>query len=159
MTDARQEWAAIRQRQAADRAAVPAEAIAAAAAWWAARLGTVPESPGYPAPCRYSAEETERFRVALEAAIGAHLRGEVPDLEAHPRRAAGYDNHENVVFFDYDPDDTLCAAAEAAGITLDWTSLFRKTTMTLYSGEVVVSDGYAAPREAIWSAAAEGSPS
>ena len=73
-------------------------------------------------------------------------------LQAHPQRAPRYSNHQNVVEFDYDPDDTLCAAAEAAGVRIDWTSLPRKTLMILRESEVTVSDGYGAPYAAIWTA-------
>jgi len=132
--------------------APPREGIAVAAAWWASRLGTVPDDMSAPNPDRYSAEEIERFRLALETAIAAHLRGEVPVLLAHPNRAVRYSNHGDVVYFDYDPDDTLCAAAEAAGITIGWTSLPRKITMIFRESEVTVSDGYGAPYVAIWPA-------
>lgn len=132
--------------------AIPAGAIAAAASWWASRLGAVPEGPSFPRPSRYSAEEAERFRIALEPSIAAHLRGEVPELKAHSVRGGVYFRREGVVQFDYDPDETLCAAAEAAGITIDWTSLPRKIMMIFRESEVTVSDGYAAPWEAIWSA-------
>ncbi len=139
-----------------DVIAPPREGIAAAAAWWASRLGTVPESLSVPRPCRYSDDERERFRVALEAAISANLRGGVPALQAHPKRAPRYSNHRDVVEFDYDPDDTLCAAAEAAGIRVDWTSLPRKTLMILRESEIAVSEGYGAPYEAIWPSTQEG---
>lgn len=124
--------------------------VAAAAAWWASRLGTVPESASFPSPRRYSAEEAERFRVALEAAIAAHLRGEVPELRAHSVRGGLYFSSEGVVQFDYDPDETLCAAAEQAGITLGWTSMPRKIMMLIDESGVRVADGYAAPWETLW---------
>jgi len=141
----------IAMRTSRDEAlAVPAEAIAFAAAWWAERLGAAPARELDPQPDRYSAEERERFRVALETAIGNHLRGEVPELHGHPQRAVRYSNHENVVYYDYDPDDTLCAAAEIAGITLGWRSMPGKTTMILEESEIRVSDGYAAPWLPVW---------
>lgn len=131
--------------------AVPTEAIAFAAAWWAQRLGATAARELDPQPVRYGDEERERFRVALETAIASHLRGEVPELAGHPQRAVRYSNHENVVYYDYDPDDTLCAAAELAGITLGWRCMPGKTTMILEESEIRVSDGYAAPWLPVWS--------
>lgn len=130
--------------------AVPAEAVAFAAAWWAERLGSVPVSELDPRPARYTGEERERYRVALETAIANHLRGEVPELDPRQQRAPRYSNHENVVYFDYDPDDTLCAAADLAGITLGWRCMPGKTTMILEESEIRVSDGYAAPWSPVW---------
>lgn len=132
---------------------MPAEAISFAAAWWAARLGTVRAREGDPQPSRYSDDDRERYRVALEPAIAAHLRGEVPEIRFHMQRAVRYSNHENVVYFDYDPDDTLCAAAEAAGISLGWHCMPRKTMMILEESEIRVLDGYAAPWLPVWTAA------
>ncbi len=133
---------------------MPAEAISFAAAWWAARLGTVPEREHDPQPSRYSDEERERYRVALETAIMAHLRGEEPEPDSRLQLAPRYSYSENVLRFDYDPDWTLCRAAEAAGITLGWRCMPGKTTMILEESEIRVSDGYAAPWLAVWTAAA-----
>ncbi len=54
------------------------------------------------------------------------------------------------MYYDYDPDDTLCAAAELAGITLGWRSMPGKTTMILEESEIRMSDGYAAPWLPVW---------
>jgi hypothetical protein len=152
--------------------APPREAIAAAAAWWASRLGDCHhDAVGLNAPNvrltvedmetaisenittmrgKYSAEEQELFRIALEDAIAAHLRGEEPATSGTRRSAVRYSNHEDVVYCDYDPDETLIAAAEAAGIDLDSRDLPRKTTMIFSNSRVIVSEGYAAPFVAIW---------
>ena len=50
-----------------------------------------------------------------------------------------------IVRVDYDPDDTLCKAAESAGINLDWASLPIKTFTRISSGEVWLKHGYSAP--------------
>ena len=150
---------------------VTREAIAAGAAWWASRLGNCHHDVvGLNAPNRrltvedmelavsmnagtvrgkYSPEEAGRFRVALETAIDAHLRGVLPvQQRRHPR----YDNHQDVVSCDYDPDNTLCAAAEAAGLDLDSRDLPAKTMMIFRDSKVIVSEGYGAPYVTIWPA-------
>jgi hypothetical protein len=51
---------------------------------------------------------------------------------------------------DYDPDDLLCAAADRAGIDMHSRELPVKTYMIFRDGEVIVSEGYGAPYEALW---------
>jgi hypothetical protein len=152
--------------------APPREAIAAGAAWWASRLGNCHhDSVGLNAPRRrltaedmeaaiyenlatvrgrYSTEEAARFRIALEDAIAAHLRGEEPVTSGTKRHAPRYGNHQDVVYCDYEPDETLIAAAEAAGIDLGRRDLPVKTDMVFSNTRVTVSEGYGAPDVTIW---------
>jgi hypothetical protein len=93
-------------------------------------------------------EEQERFREALEAVVGEHLRDcgtcafTVPD--------------HHVVQVDYDPDEMLSAAAARAGIDMRSRELPVKTTMVFRAGSVRVSEGYGAPYVTIWGQHREG---
>jgi hypothetical protein len=147
---------------------IPQGAVLAAAAWWASRLGNCHHDVvGLSAPDRqltaagmdlaismnleavrgkYSAGQAAAYRQALEEVIGEHVR------DCRPPTCGGkYVGHGRHVFnCDYDPDETLCRAAERAGIDLDSRDLPAKTFMILKADSVTVSEGYGAPLETIW---------
>jgi hypothetical protein len=92
--------------------------------------------------------EQERFREALEALIGEHLRDCGTCAFAVP------DHH--VVSVDYDPDELLFAAAGRAGIDMESRELPAKTIMVFRNGSVRVSEGYGSPYVTIWGQLREG---
>lgn len=122
---------------------------AAAARWWAPRLGTDEETGLGDSAGRVSRtdEERERFRAALEEVTGEHLR--------ECRGCGGGLHGWHSIKVDYDPDALLCAAAERARITLQLYELAKKTSMVLDDEGIRVSDGYAAPWVFIWRYRAE----
>lgn len=148
----------------------PAEAIAAAAAWWASRLGNCLHDPiGLDAPNRqltvndmewviqlnlqtqrgkYSPEQVQVYQIELDRVIREHLRG-CPGTGECGKVYVGHGEHR--INCDYDPDETLSAAAERAGIDLDSSDLPCKTTMILAIKSITVKEGYAAPWVTIWS--------
>ena len=130
---------------------------ATAAAWWASRLGDATHHVGMGNVSEMeltislnldtvrgsrTPQEQERFRQALEAVIGEHLR------DCDTCALAVPDHH--VVKVDYDPDDFLCAAADRAGIDMSPRELPAKTTMIFRPDSVKVSEGYGAPYVTIW---------
>jgi hypothetical protein len=131
---------------------------AAAARWWASRLGNATHNAGMgnasemdltimlnldTARGSRTPAEQERFRVAFQEVLAEHLRE-----CATCGNPGGSIWHK--VRVDYDPDDLLCAAAERAGIDMRSRELPAKTMMLFRDGEVVVSEGYGAPYETLW---------
>jgi hypothetical protein len=131
---------------------------AAAARWWASRLGNATHDVGMGNASEMdltimlnldtvrgsrTQAEQERFRAALEAVIGEHLR----ECATCGNPGGGVYHKVRV---DYDPDDLLFAAAERAGIDMHSRELPAKTYMIFRDGEVIVSEGYGAPYETIW---------
>lgn len=137
-------------------AAAPA---ATAAAWWASRLGNATHNAGMGNVSEMdltislnldtirgsrTPHEQERFRVALEAVIGEHLRDCATCATSVP------DHH--VIRVEYDPDKLLFAAAARAGIDMESRELPVKTFMIFRPESVTVSEGYGAPLVTIWPA-------
>ena len=130
---------------------------AAAARWWASRLGNATHNVGMGSVCEMeltvslnagtvrgsrTAEEQERFRVAAEDAIGEHLR-DCPACEWMP-------SGQHRIVVEYDPDDLLRAIAERAGIDMAANELPAKTRMLFRHGEVTVKEGYGSQYVTIW---------
>ncbi len=125
----------------------PAEAVAAAARWWAAELGGTPPTPGsltelVARKVPFADEDRDRFRAALETSIAEHLR-DCPGC-------VGMSHGRHNVRMGYDPDAVLRAAAEKAGIELLFGDLSRKTAMIFEEGAISVSEGYGAPYGTVW---------
>jgi hypothetical protein len=131
---------------------------ATAAAWWASRLGNATHDAGMGNASEMdltimlnldtvrgsrTPAEQERFRVALEAVIGEHLR------ECATCGNAGGEVY-HALRVDYDPDDLLCSAADRAGIDMRSRELPVKTLMIFRAEHVIVSEGYGAPYLTIW---------
>jgi hypothetical protein len=155
---------------------VPEDGIAAAAAWWASRLGNCHHDPiGLDAPDKalsvddmqwviemnlqakrgkYDPGQLERYRAALAEAIWEHLRG-CPGAGTCGGRSVGPGRH--TIACDYDPDQTLCSGAARAGIELDSLDLPCKTTMLLQADSITVSEGYGGPWMTIWDGRPTGS--
>lgn len=153
---------------------IPQGAVVAAAAWWASRLGNCHHDVvGLSAPNRrltvadmelaismnletvrgkHSAGQVESYRQALEGVIGEHVAGCTPPICGGKHVGRG----RHVFDCDYDPGETLCVAAERAGIDLDARDLPAKTFMILTADSVTVSEGYGAPLETIWQKAGAG---
>ena len=119
----------------------PRREALAAAQWWTDRLAhaETPESLAYRGReyRRRPPEQLDAFRRALSVEIESILT------------AGGRQKIE----VDYDPDATLCRAAQAAGFSFDLSEMPRKTLMRFLPEGIDVSQGYGQPFVAIGSEA------
>lgn len=130
---------------AQERTDTAVKAPQAAAGWWVERI-TDPEREHCATP-----EAAAVFAKALEAGITEGLAADAARIEKLTaetgRRPYGV---SLPVCVDYDPDDILGAAAEAAGIRERCFPL--KTTMLVRPDHVIASWGYGAPYRLVWAA-------
>lgn len=127
--------------------------IAAAADWWASRIGRGRRASGdaevdlLMAAARTqsgrSTQEVTAFRAALLDTLEKHIAPHWDTPKGASRRT---------VRVDYDPDQPLADAAEAAGLDLENGELPIKTVMWIDPGAVTVKEGYGAQRVLAWSA-------
>lgn len=133
----------------------PKPEIAAAADWWASRLGGGRTDAGEAelnvllagersrTPKR-TAEERAAFRAALLDTLEQHV---APHWDSTSYRASAM----RAVKVDYDPAPELADAAAAAGIELGMGEMPVKTVMWIDHGAVTVKEGYGARRVLAWS--------
>lgn len=113
----------------------------AAAAWWASRLGNCHHSVGMRGvtemseTIRLNAERQNTYDDETRDLFCQHLELLIDVLPPDGRRA---------VRVDWEPDKTLQAAAERAGIDLGLYDLPVKTSMLIEDGEIRVKEGYGA---------------
>lgn len=116
------------------------------AKWWTEQLKNsrvkLDDGTGEMNFYRAKAIEIEKFECAMHSEDELR-RFEEALAELVEIRSASQNSF--IVRVDYDPDDTLCKAAESAGINLDWASLPIKTFTRISSGEVWLKHGYSAP--------------
>jgi hypothetical protein len=127
---------------------IPDEAAQAAAKWWAEALrdprfdngdgnglaGVMAMMAARAAP-PITDDQIERFKETLIKAM----------------QSPGFYGRLAV---DYDPDATLAAAAQSAGISARKTAFPWKTRMRITAHEVTVAAGYGAPYQVVWTAGA-----
>lgn len=132
---------------------------AAAAEWWAGRLGHARQDIGTRDPDQaafvafasaagrtFTDEQREAFRRELEGTVEEHLRKWGCWEPEQPRLGSAL----RCFGVDYGADPVLTDAAERAGIHLRTLDLPLKTVMWVNPGEVSVSEGYGAEPVTIW---------
>lgn len=126
-------------------AIVPSPEATAAAQWWADKL-TSGTDDGVTVSAtmlrrRFSRAQADRFAVALVALIDDRFSAEM----RNPAQTLPM-----TVECDYRLDPLLADAAWRAGLLVSMWDLPMRTYMCIDPGRVTVSEGYGAPKEAVW---------